>query len=276
MRGSDGSSRILAHISPHPDDEVLGSPSVLCALRESGWRIVNFVATMGRPGDRRRRSMEAACAADVAGFELRTPRRPVGLSSADDLDAGLHRVRAEVRDLVDELRPSIVVAPSPHDGHHAHELMGRAVLAALQGVENRPRLWLWGIWGDLPFPTIYAPFDESMMRRVQQAIRCYAGEISRNDYLTMFSSRARTQAVLGAERVFGYGSERVCRTPYADLLMECLPEPGGWMLGKGRVFDPLTEPAVCAAEQNIEWWLASTSPHAQRRRLSRPGAPATD
>lgn len=262
------SSRVLAHLSPHPDDEALGSPSVLFALQESGWRIVNFVATMGRPGERERRSREAACAADVAGFELRTPHQPVGLSSRDDLELGFERIRSEVSCLLGELRPSVVVAPSPHDGHHAHELVGRAALEALRSFEDRPRLWLWGIWADVPFPTIYAPFDEPTMRRAQAAIQCYAGEIERNDYSSLFSSRARAQAILGVERVFGYGSTRTGCAPYADLLMECLPTAGGWKLGKGRLLDPPSEPAACIAENDIGWWLESTSPHAQRRQLS--------
>ncbi len=272
--GTNGdSTQILTHISPHPDDEALGSPGVLFALRQSGWRVVNFIATMGRPEDRRRRSREAACAAYVSGFELRTPHIPVPLSSVDDLNVGFDRVRLEVRSLFDELRPALVVAPSPHDSHHAHELVGRAVVSALQNSNDRPRLWFWGLWDDLPFPTIYAPFDDMAMEQVQKTIQCYTGEIDRNDYSALVSSRARAKAILGVERVFGFGRERISCAPYADLLMECLPKPGGWMLGKGRVFNPPNEPDSCAAEQDIGWWLDSLSPHEQRRRLGQTSAP---
>ncbi|MCY3617581.1 MAG: PIG-L family deacetylase [Acidimicrobiaceae bacterium] len=276
MRLSSTATRVLAHISPHPDDEALGSPGVLLALQRTGWRVVNFVVTMGRPEHRERRSREAACAARTAGFELRTPREPIGLSSADDLSLGFDRVRSEVRSLLDELRPAIVVAPSPHDGHHGHEMVGRAVLSALRNSEVRPRLWLWGLWADLPFPTIYAPFDDAIMERVQQTIRCYTGEVDRNDYATLLLSRARTRAILGVERVFGYGQERVSCAPYADLLTECLPDPGGWLLGSARLLRPPSEPAACATEQDIRWWLESTSPHDRRRRLGQVRAPDSD
>ena len=222
---------------------------------------------MGRPEDRERRSHEAARAAHTAGFELRTPQEAIGLSSFDDLDAGFERVRSEVRSLVSKLNPAIVVSASPHDGHHGHEMVARAVLSALQDSEKRPRLWLWGLWADLPFPTIYAPFDEAIMGIAQDTIQCYTGEVDRNDYATLLSSRARTRAILGVEQVFGYGREGMSCAPYADLLTECLPEPRGWMLGSARLLEPLSEPAACGTGQDIRWWLESMSPHERRRRL---------
>ena len=269
MSSQSDAGSIVAHISAHPDDEALGSPGVLFTMQRAGWRVINFVATMGRPEHRERRSREAACAAQAANFELRSPLDPIGLSSTDDLDAGFHHIRLDLRALFRELRPKIVVAPSPHDGHHAHELVGRAVLSALEDIEDRPRLWLWGLWCDLPFPTIYAPYDEDVMNRALTTIQCYAGEINRNDYPTLLVSRARANAILGVERVFGYGQERVGRTPYVDLLTECTLGVRGWMLGQGRLLSPESEPIEFSGEQDIGWWLKSTSPH-ERRRTSRP------
>lgn len=269
MNSRFGSDPVLAHISPHPDDEALGSPGVLLAMQRAGWHVVNFVATMGRPEQRRRRSNEAACAARAADFELRSPLEPIGLSSTDDLEVGFDRTCSELRTLFDELRPGIVVAPSPQDGHHAHELVGRAVLSSLEQIEDRPRLWLWGLWSDLPFPTIYAPYDHEVMRKAQETVRCYAGELARNDYSTLLTSRAQANAILGVERVFGYGGKRVGRLPYADLLMECLPGPAGWMVGEGRLLDPSSEPVECSGMYDVGWWLAATSPHERGRALRR-------
>jgi LmbE family N-acetylglucosaminyl deacetylase len=269
MNSSAHAGSVLAHISPHPDDEALGSPGVVLAMHGAGWHVVNFVATMGRPEHRERRSGEAASAAQVLDLELRSPFNPVGLSKTDDLELGYELIRSELRNLFDELRPKIVVAPSPHDGHHAHELVGRAVLSVLEHIEDRPRLWLWGLWSDLPFPTIYAPYGEDVMRRAQRTIRCYVGELQRNDYSALLASRARANAILGIERVFGFGETRTDGNPYADLLMECLPRPVGWMLGQGRVLEPKSEPVECSAVHDIGWWLASTSPHEKRRIMGR-------
>lgn len=270
MSSRSDSGSIVAHISAHPDDEALASPGVLFTMQRAGWRVINFVATMGRPEHRERRSREAACAARAADFELHSPLDPIGLSSTDDLDAGFDRTRLELRTLFREFRPEIVVAPSPHDGHHAHELVGRAVLSALEHSDDRPRLWLWGLWCDLPFPTIYAPYDEDIMRRALTTVQCYAGEIERNDYPTLLVSRARANAILGVERVFGYGQKQAGCTPYVDLLMECMLGVGGWMLGQGRLLSPEFEPIEFSAEQDIGWWLKSPSPH-ERRRTSRQG-----
>jgi LmbE family N-acetylglucosaminyl deacetylase len=34
-------------LSPHPDDELLGCPAHLFALRDAGWRIVNVALSLG-------------------------------------------------------------------------------------------------------------------------------------------------------------------------------------------------------------------------------------
>lgn len=269
MSTSAGPDRVLVHLSPHPDDEALGCPGVLLAMRDAGWRVVNFAVTMGRPEQHERRRREAEAAARQAGFELHTPDHPIGISASDDLVAGFDSTLGELSRLVDELRPSIVVAPSPHDAHHAHELVGRAIVSALEGTEDRPRLWLWGLWGDLPFPTIYAPFDTAIMDRAQQTLRCYAGEIARNDYATLLAGRAQANAILGAERVFGFGEQGRGTAKYADLLTECLPgEQNAWMLASPRVLDPEAEPAPSRPQQDVGWWLASTSPHDRRRAVA--------
>ncbi len=266
MSRGTASDRVLAHISPHPDDEALGSPSVLLALRQNGWKVVNLVVSMGRPQQRERRSGEAVLAAKVAGFELRTPLPPIGLSGTDDLEKGFDRTRSEVLTLLEECKPAIVVAPSPHDGHHAHELVGSAVLSAIEASGQHPRLWLWGLWADLPFPTIFAGFGEDLMSRAQETIQCYVGEIERNDYSVLLSSRARANAILGAERVFGYGHQSDTAFEYADVLTECELTSRGWVLGSGRLFDAMFEPGEFTREQEIGWWLESASPQERRRR----------
>jgi LmbE family N-acetylglucosaminyl deacetylase len=248
-------------------------------MRRAGWRVINFVVTMGRPEHQERRRSEATCAAHEAGFELRTPAAPIAISAADDLHAGLERTRSELREFFADLQPAIVVAPSPHDGHHAHELVGHAVVAALGHVESRPRLWLWGLWADLPFPTIYAPYDDDLMDEAQSMIRCYAGEVARNDYSRLLDSRAQAYSILGAERVFGYGRSGHGCTRYADLLLECLPLGDRWLLGEARVLQPAAEPVEGVGTQDIGWWLESPSPHERRRfaahsGVRRPSAPS--
>ena len=46
----------VLHLSPHPDDEVVGMPATLMALRDAGWRVVNLACGLGRPARHQRRA----------------------------------------------------------------------------------------------------------------------------------------------------------------------------------------------------------------------------
>ena len=61
----------VLHLSPHPDDEVLGAGATLMGLREHGHRVINLACSLGRPDqqERRRREVEEAC--ERAGFSPR-------------------------------------------------------------------------------------------------------------------------------------------------------------------------------------------------------------
>ena len=65
-----GVARTVLHLSPHPDDEVVGMPATLMALRDAGWRVVNLACGLGRPAQHQRRRAEVEEACRRAGFEL--------------------------------------------------------------------------------------------------------------------------------------------------------------------------------------------------------------
>ena len=51
-------------------------------------------------------------------------------------------------------------------------------------------------------------------------LEAYEGELERNDYRRLLAGRATTNAVLGSERVFGFGSPAASPLPYAEVLTE--------------------------------------------------------
>ena len=57
---------------------------------------------------------------------------------------------------------------------------------------------MWGVWADLPVPTVYVPYGEQEMRYAVDVIGAYAGELERNDYGAMIESRARANVALGS------------------------------------------------------------------------------
>ena len=129
-------ARTVLHLSPHPDDEVAGMPATLMALRDAGWRVVNVACGLGRPAQHTRRRAEVEESCRRAGFELLVCDPPLALSAGDDLKASEEVLGELLAGLLPDLAPAIVCAPSPHDGHHAHELVGRAAYRAIEALEG--------------------------------------------------------------------------------------------------------------------------------------------
>jgi LmbE family N-acetylglucosaminyl deacetylase len=195
------------------------------ALRDAGHRIVNLACGLGSEGEQERRLRELQEATARAGFEL----------ALHDPTQPLERALAE---LIPREQVSLVVSPSPHDGHPAHELVGRATRDALRafGAES-PRWWMWGLWADLPLPTLMFEFDSERLEQVLFALSAHAGELARNDYRVLVEARARMNSVLGPERVFGFGSAGT-DADFAELLTEAVLVDGSWHLGVPRLLDP--------------------------------------
>jgi LmbE family N-acetylglucosaminyl deacetylase len=256
----------VVHVAPHPDDELTGAPATLMALRDAGHPVLNLACGLGRPEGHARREHEVRAATRRAGFELELPATPVPLSTGDDLDAGQARVAALVAELVDRRGAGIVVSPSPHDGHPGHEVVGRAVRQVLA---ERPgvRWWMWGLWADLPLPTVLVPFDAARLGEIAHALEAHAGELARNDYRALLHGRGTANRVLGPERVFGYGTGGEAM-PYAELVTEVLRVDGAWRLGAPVRLTgepPPPEPGI-----DVGWWLDAPS---IAERLAATGGP---
>jgi LmbE family N-acetylglucosaminyl deacetylase len=214
----------VLHVSPHADDEALGAPATLLLLRRSGWRVVNLVASLGHPDDRARRGDEAVEAATRAGFELVLPT-----------DAG--DPATKIASLLRDRAPAIVVSPWIDDGHPRHEAVARVTGDALASLGDPPVWWQWGLWAELREPSLYVPFDDDVLAAAQHVLAAYAGELARNDYARLLEARAIANAVLGSERVFGFGTSRASKLPYAELLLEQRFVHGTWRRAPARVLD---------------------------------------
>lgn len=260
--------RTLLHLAPHPDDELMGGPAIMLALQASGHRIVNIACSLGRPKDRERREAEARESARRTGFELIIPSRPLAIGSGDDLEAAQAELASLIAELVRTEEVEIVFSPSPHDRHPGHEVVGRAVLDALAPLEDRaPTWWMWGLWADLPFPNLIAYFDSERMGQIMHALDAHAGELERNDYRRLVRGRAEANAVLGPERVFGFGA-REGRGEFAELATEVVFRDGDWLLGRPRELDP-REPLAQPTRTSLSAWLSGPS---LTQRFGTPGA----
>lgn len=208
------------HLAPHPDDELIGAPATLMALRDRGWRIVNLAFGLGRRrAEHRRREVELREACARAGFELLLGR--------------------EVGAAIDEVQPAVVVSPSPRDRHPAHEVVAAAAREALEaGRGGVPRWWMWGIWGPLERPTLGTGFGEERLEEILTALAAHRGELERNDYRRLVRGRAEANSCLAPELLHGFGSAARPPQPYAELLTELVGSRRGWLLGSARWLDP--------------------------------------
>src|SRR5580698_5719250 len=227
----------LVHVAPHPDDEAVGCPGALLHLLDRGWRIVSVIASLGFHEQWPRRRAEAEEASHRAGFLPVFLDPPLDISLGDDLGGATQRVADELPPILAEFDASIVVSPSPHDVHHGHEAVGCGVQRALADLPSSIRWWMWGVWGDLPAPNVFFPFDEAALARQLHILEAYAGELDRNDYRRLLSGRATANAILGSERVFGFGYPAASPLPYAEVLTEVRRIDQRWMASEPHQLD---------------------------------------
>ena len=248
-------------VVPHPDDEALGACGTLLQLRDRGWEVITLACSLGRADQADRRLAELAEACRRAGFRLRQTTHPVRISAGDDLDEAQRRLTTEILDALGEISPALIMGPSPHDGHHGHEVVGRAIHRALADVpvRSRPRWWIWELWSSLPVPTLYVPVPDVTAERVDRVLQAHRGELARSDYRRALRARGELAAVLGAERVFGWGTDGT-GDEYAEILMEVLCDRGEWPLAAARRLDP-DDPLAGAVPSGLDAgsWLARTS-----------------
>jgi|SRR5581483_3374122 len=216
--------RSVLHVAPHPDDELLGAPASLFALRDAGWRVVNLACSLGRPEQRERRLAELQEACARAGYELLVELEPAAALAA--------------------VAPALVVAPSPFDDHPAHRRAARATLAAVAAAGAPDRVWLWALYADLRSPTLLRPVAQPRIDEIEHALAAHAGELERNDYRRALRGRLELNAVVGPERLFGFGSQGLDATR-AELLTELALVEGRFVLCAPRVAesDELGTPA---------------------------------
>jgi LmbE family N-acetylglucosaminyl deacetylase len=249
----------VVHVAPHPDDEAVGCPGALLHLRDRGWRVVSLIASLGFPDQWDRRRSEAEEASIRAGFVPVFLDPPLAISLDDDLAAATERVLAELPALVAQYEASIVVSPSPHDVHHGHEAVGRGVQRAIAAMPAGVRWWMWGVWGDLPTPNVFYPFGEADLARMMDILEAYQGELERNDYRRLLAGRAAANAVLGSERVFGFGSVAASPLPYAEVLTEVTCVGGRFLASDPHALDEGS--SVADFRIDLSPWIDSPTVH---------------
>lgn len=229
----------VLQLAPHPDDEVLGAGGTLLRLSDDGWAVHSLALSFGRPEQHERRRAELAVALDRLGFQGHEPSEPIDLTSSNITAETERQIEAAVAATAQVVSPRLLVAPSPNDGHPAHEVVGRAALRVAERLNCR--LWLWGLWVDLAQPTLLVELKDDHIERARHALSAHAGELDRNRYDQLLVSRARVNAVLGPERIFGFGTAGI-DGEYAEVLEEVVFQNGSASWGRPRSFEAGAHP----------------------------------
>jgi hypothetical protein len=134
--------------------------------------------------------------------------------------------------------------------------VGRATLRALEGTDVT--LLLYAVWGSLPLPTAVFPCDDAALDGAEELLRCYAGEVERNDYVALIRHRALAARVLAAEQVFGFGSVQDLPGVGAEVVTEVRHRGGRWLAGVPRLLDPAALVAA-PSDRDVTAWLTAPS-----------------
>ena len=119
-------------------DAGVGKTRLLMALRDAGWKIVNLACSLGREADRGRRRTELTEACRRARFELIVPDALPGIGLQDNRLSAERALASIAADTLQTTGADVVVSPSPHDGHHGHEVVARSVRAARSARAEEP------------------------------------------------------------------------------------------------------------------------------------------
>ena len=151
--------RLLVTVA-HPDDETFGTGSVIALAAEHGAQVTVCCATRGEAGD----VPGLTSAAEIGALredELRSAGAALGVAQfilLDYADSGmtgqpgpqtlagapLGDVISDVRNVVDQVEPDVVVTLDPDygDGHRDHAIIGQATVQACRQLpETRVYAW---------------------------------------------------------------------------------------------------------------------------------------
>jgi N-acetyl-1-D-myo-inositol-2-amino-2-deoxy-alpha-D-glucopyranoside deacetylase len=149
--------RLLVVVA-HPDDESFGCGSVLASASAMGYDTAVLCATRGEAGASRVPTDELGA---VRERELRAAAAILGVGQVrllDHVDSGMSgdpapgtlaaadpaEVADEVRGVIDEIRPDVVVTLDASDGHRDHAVVRDATISAVDGARRTPRAtYLW-------------------------------------------------------------------------------------------------------------------------------------
>lgn len=253
--------KVVLEFATHSDDEMIPAAAVKQDLRARNYWIGVVGVSLGRREELEIRQAEMLEGCARAGFEPIIPPEPFRLSETekDNLASAHPKMVDYFATLIEKYRPDLIISPTPHDNHPAHEVVGRAARDSIKQVgkatpETPIRWWMHALWGHAIAHTIFAPYDEDTMEKIQTALGAYTSQIAHTNYPELVWSEGILRKNKGPQLVFGSGSAQITDLPYAEVFTEVIYENGQWNEGEHRTLD-LEQPFTKGRSGKFLDWL---------------------
>lgn len=236
------SATLALVVVPHPDDEVLGCGGLLTQLAQQGTRLhLAFLSDgAGAPeapdsGASAARLRRTECLAALAALGLAEATRHFLDLPDGRLDQHVSEAGAALSALLLELRPDLVLSPSPleitRDHRAAAQALHEALAAAWRAARLEPTLLLYEV-NHPQHPDVLVDVSASV-ERLSAAMAAYASQQQRHDYLAAALGLRRYRTLTLPPTVTH--AEGYRRLTTADLITRSPAQLVAWLGGPPQV-----------------------------------------
>lgn len=193
-------------IAPHSDDEVLGCGGLLDVLRNRGGRLNFLVVTNGRSGTTftdfrgeklsRLREQETRIAAELLQVD-----KCIFLNEEDTKVSNTEPFRQAIRQVLDVIRPELVLLPYRYDAHTDHRATSQAALQVFQEDRYSGQVLMYEVWTPLPANKVIQ-IDWGYKAKLIKGYKTQLGESAY--YIDGIKSLARYRAMTALNEPSGY------------------------------------------------------------------------
>lgn len=185
-------------LSPHPDDEIISGALALRLQHEYGAKILNIAVTLGSNKQRQAaRIKELTKACSYLNFDNRI------------LSESWTKKVQELKKIIKEFSPDVIIAPHLKDHHPAHIKTGELLKKTLPLLPKKfSCIIAWSeFWGMNPKVNLLLEVPLNILSIQMKALTFHAGEVERNPYHLRLPSWMMDNVRRGAELVSKPGAK---------------------------------------------------------------------
>jgi LmbE family N-acetylglucosaminyl deacetylase len=187
--------RVLV-LSPHPDDEAIGMGGTLSMHVANGSEVTVLYMTDGGGLDEPREEMIRTRRAEAEGLGARLGLRQIFWANVDTRLTNDGPTVAAMAEVLRDLRPEVIYAPSIFDHHFDHFATNQVLVDALERVPDcRPPVAGYEVWDNVPFAN-YVVDVSAQAEAKDAALAHYATPLAYTDFTQLCRNRCAVHYTL--------------------------------------------------------------------------------